>query len=91
VAELAMLLEGYGLPAGRVIGKTPHFGLDRGHEIADWLAKNPHVTDFIILDDDTDMGGLLTRLVKTDYRNGLLDRHVRLALRMLGVKHAEVV
>ena len=39
----------------KVIGKTPSLHKERGLEIFDWLSNNPNVSDFIILDDDSDM------------------------------------
>lgn len=44
----------------------------RGDEIRRWLAHH-HVHSFVIIDDDADMGGLLPRLIQTDYRVGLTD------------------
>jgi hypothetical protein len=38
----------------------------RGDEIAAWLGEHPDVESFVILDDDTDMGELGGRLVRTD-------------------------
>jgi hypothetical protein len=29
--------------------------LERGHEIEDWLNRHPNVTNYVILDDDSDM------------------------------------
>jgi len=41
----------------RVIGCTPRLNKERGYEIQDWLTKfEEDVEDFIILDDDGDMG-----------------------------------
>jgi len=43
----------------------------RGHEIQLWLDNNPEITNFVIVDDDNDMGKLLPYLVKTDDDYGL--------------------
>jgi len=39
-----------------VISKTPYLGSIRGLEIQKWLKDNSEVEDFVILDDDGDMG-----------------------------------
>lgn len=57
---------------------------DRGDEIRTWLQKHPEVTNFVILDDESDMCEFTdTNLVKTTYQHGLLQEHVDKALRIL--------
>lgn len=53
-----------------ISSKTGH----RGGEIEDWLKRNDAtVKDYLILDDETDMLDYqMSRLVKTDCRNGIL-------------------
>lgn len=48
-----------------------HESAPRGAEIAKWLKGHPTVEAFTILDDDADMDGLLSYLVRTDPRVGL--------------------
>jgi HAD domain in Swiss Army Knife RNA repair proteins len=43
----------------------------RGYQIQCWLDRNPSVTTFAILDDESDMGPLLSKLVKTNGYVGL--------------------
>lgn len=44
----------------------------RGSEISAWLARNPDVESYVILDDDDDMQPLpKTRLVQTTFESGL--------------------
>ena len=65
--------EQYGIDPLRIVGHTPHIpDIDsvRGDEIAKWLAEHP-VDDFVILDDDGDMGPLLPKLFRTKFRTGL--------------------
>lgn len=58
----------------------------RGDEIQMWLdgAPNAGITHYVILDDDGDMGSLKDHLVQTDVRIGLTEKHVMLALKLLG-------
>jgi len=58
----------------KVIGKTPnHSRLDvRGVEIQEWIDKKfIEIDDFVILDDDEDMGKLKSHLYKTNPKHGL--------------------
>jgi len=43
----------------------------RGSEIKQWLVEHPVVSQFIILDDDTDMDDLRDHLIKCDTELGL--------------------
>lgn len=56
---------------------------ERGDEIAAWLKNNPSIKDFVILDDDSDMGELLPHLVNTDFQTGLLPIHISKAIEIL--------
>jgi hypothetical protein len=77
---------------GRILGATPlwvknsqgRFTQGRGHEIQAWLEGHPRVTQFVILDDDSDMFHLAPHLVKTDKAFGLTEGDVHSALRILG-------
>ena len=53
----------------KIIGYTPYLeGKIRGEEIKKWIEDNNYVNfnNFIILDDDTDMGDLDNHLIKCD-------------------------
>lgn len=96
--KLAEILAAHGV-SGEVIDRTPDFherysdhpeddtviiaGKERGHEIQAWLDRNPGVSSFVILDDNSDMVHLRHRLVKTLFEFGLLDEHVERAVAML--------
>ena len=60
-----------------IIGITPVMREScRGDEIQAWIedfevTQNEEVTNFVILDDDSDMGTLMDHLVKTDGMEGL--------------------
>ena len=52
---------------------TSPIGIRRGDEISQWLDAHPEVDDFVILDDDDDMGSLRPYLVQTETDQGLTD------------------
>lgn len=58
-------------------------GVERGDEIAKWLSLHPNIDQFVILDDERDMGDLLPHLVQTDFEEGLTLWHVELAMDQL--------
>ncbi len=74
---------------GSVVGVTPAIcGAMRGAECAAWLATYPRAAwSFAALDDDADYEPMMHRLVKTSSknlrRNGLEDRHVTAAIKLL--------
>lgn len=72
--ELVKLFREYNL---EIYDMTPRLGTKRGIEIKKWLSDNPEVTDFVILDDDSDMEEYNeTNLVQTNfYEGGLLEKH----------------
>ena len=56
----------------RMIGTTPEAeSRYRGDEIRAYLDAHPEVTEFVIIDDDSDMKPFMDRLIKVDCRNGL--------------------
>lgn len=57
--------------ASKVIDLTGQEQGIRGYQIQCWLDRNPNVIQFAILDDESDMGPLLSRLVKTNGYVGL--------------------
>lgn len=67
-----------------VMGKTPNYGRERGHEIAWWLeATNLYVDGIVVLDDDSDMVMMKPWLVQTDPHYGLVPKDVDKALKIL--------
>lgn len=82
--DLVQRLAEYGL---EIYDTTPvlYFeGRKRGDEIRAWLDKHEEVTNFVILDDDSDMCEFTkTNLVKTDTNFGLNKRHVEKAVEIL--------
>lgn len=55
----------------------------RGHQIQCWLDRNPGVTNLVILDDNSDMGDLTNKLVKTNSFIGLTTTEVEQAVDIL--------
>lgn len=80
--DMAKVLREQGV-VGEVIGITPRLGL-RGTEIQAWLDENPGIESFVILDDDSDMGHLMPKLVLTHIKDGLRRRHIEPILHVLG-------
>ncbi len=69
---------------GEIIGLTPNKGRYRGDQIQYWLDDFDGKIDlFVILDDDSDMGDLSNKLVKTSFQTGLLDEHIVLCVEKL--------
>lgn len=66
-----------------IMDKTPVGSTIRGAEIDIWLHKHPECDNFIILDDDNDMQPHGRRLIQTGMMNGLEDKHVAKAIKML--------
>jgi hypothetical protein len=82
--ENAEFLERDGLVPGRVVGKTPSLGRERGLEIDAWLRCAPFaVVSFVILDDRDDMAMHRNRLVQTDAKIGLTINEVERARNVL--------
>lgn len=84
---------------GEVVGRTGKAKGNRGLEIGLYLATRERAVlqglaepleSFVIVDDDADMGPLLPRLVKTDYRTGLQRHHVEPMLTLLDLPLAPV-
>jgi hypothetical protein len=94
LADLRGGLGGVGF-SGRLIGATPtgrcswHEGMPcsaghRGAEIAHWLSEHQgRVGNFVILDDESDMGRLREHLVQVDWQSGLSDGDVERAIARL--------
>lgn len=59
-------LDGLGINPDRVVGLTNDEKGNRGHQIQCYLNRNPEVKQFVIFDDNSDMGDLMHKLVKTN-------------------------
>ncbi len=79
VEELEELLVQAGVHAvGRVLGATPCMeDCPRGAEIMTWLEQSQQSTDeYVILDNREDMDQIISHLVQTDPRYGLIQEQV---------------
>lgn len=64
--------------------RETHYGLYRGVEIGQWLSEHQDVTNYVILDDDSDM--LLSQkkhFIKTHTLRGISKRDVKRAINIL--------
>jgi hypothetical protein len=82
--ENAEFLERDGVVSGRVVGKTPALGQERGLEIDAWLRSAPYpVMSFVILDDRDDMAMHRNRLVQVNPQVGLIPEQAERAIELL--------
>lgn len=77
------VLKKNGIDSERVIDITGNEHGIRGHQIQCWLDRNPGVKAFAIIDDESDMGELMNKLVKTSSFIGLTEKEVSLAVGLL--------
>ena len=85
---LKVLLKEEGI-TGTILDVTPDHQKYRGRggEIQDWMDHcGQPIESFVILDDSDDMDHLIVRLIRTNFRDGLQDVHVKQAIHMLGKK-----
>jgi hypothetical protein len=79
---------------GKILGITPDLTrvpndptawvhVERGDEIADFLARHPKIDRFVILDDDSDMAHLKHRHIKTEFEAGLTEADADKAIRLM--------
>lgn len=67
-----------------IVDVTPNIRLTpRGNEIQAWLDKHPEVTNFVIIDDDSDMLHLSDNLVLTNGMHGFQYADMLLATKIL--------
>ena len=86
ISEIDSIFQDLGWLGGApIIGRTPSLNnAPRGLEIHTWLQDNPHVSKFIIIDDDSDMlDDQMDNFVHTSWEHGLLDSHVDKAIGIL--------
>jgi hypothetical protein len=85
IADFVGIFSFYGWDNAPIIGRTPVKDSKRGLEIHECLLYHPEVTDFVILDDDSDMlDSQLQNFVHVSNINGFRSQHFCKALRVLG-------
>lgn len=87
VPEFQAIFNHYGWPDAPVIGVTGRGGINsvRGDEIQQWLDSHPNCTNYVIIDDDSDMlQSQLPHCVFTDGANGFTLGNMCQALHILG-------
>jgi len=93
VETLKKILAPAKLVSDAVIDVTPAFRwraggeTTRGHEIQDWLDRHPEVTNYVIIDDDSDMlDSQKDHFVHTSFLHGFQYGDLLWARRILGEK-----
>ena len=67
------------------LDKTPVRHTERGYEIQEWLDAHPEVTNYVILDDDSDMlDSQLHNFIHVSNVNGFRLKHYCKCLRLFG-------
>ena len=69
-----------------VIDVTPLGYGYRGKEIKEWLDQHPEVSEFVILDDDSDMEPYMDKLVRINSSKGLTYNKIASICQILKVK-----
>jgi hypothetical protein len=83
MAYCKRFLDGLGINPDLVIGMTGDERGSRGHQIQLYLNRHPEVTKFVIVDDNSDMGDLTHKLVKTNSFVGFTEKDIDLAVEIL--------
>lgn len=69
-----------------IVGVTPHLSCNRGGEIGDYLSTHPEITNYVIIDDDSDMlDSQKENFVNTDGVLGFTFYDMMKAMDILGV------
>jgi len=76
-------LEKFGM---EIFDKTPYVGGERGDDITAWFSRHPGDWQYVILDDDSDMGAHTSRLVQTSFDEGLTIKEADKCIEMLGLE-----
>ena len=85
IKKLLEILSNYHLDK-EVIGYTPILNKSRGEEIKKYLSSLDYNPNFIIIDDDNDMGELLPYLINTNNYYGLTSEDANNGIKILNKK-----
>jgi HAD domain in Swiss Army Knife RNA repair proteins len=91
--EFVDIFASYGWKDAPFIGKTGRGGIGtvRGDEIEDWLNTHPEVSNYVIIDDDSDMlPHQLPHFVNTSGATGFTLVNLCEALRIFGVPNSDL-
>lgn len=83
VEYMKSILHKNGVDSSRIIDRTGDENGKRGYQIQCWLDRHPEVTNIVILDDESDMEHLMSKLVKTSSFIGLTSKEVKQAVKVL--------
>jgi hypothetical protein len=85
---LQKIFDEHHIPGSFIVGTTPVLDKQpRGNEIALYLKHNPEITNFVIIDDDSDLEPYMDRLVKVNGKNGLTFSDAEKVIRKFGEKN----
>jgi len=77
-----------GVKPAYILGRTSYdSNVKRGEEITEWLKEHPEITNFVILDDDSDMVDLMDHLILIDPEVGLTEADANKAIEMLNKRN----
>lgn len=76
-------LDFHGIDKNRIIGCTGDEGPPRGKEVKLWMDRNPGVTKYVIIDDDSQFPGMEDHLVRPNGYVGLTSDDVKKAIEIL--------
>lgn len=83
IDQCKQTLASNGIDSSKVIDITGDEPGERGGQIKAYLARNPQITHYVIIDDESDFTGLMDRLVKTNPHVGFTEADGKKALDIL--------
>jgi len=81
--QIKLILNNNGIDQNKIIDITGNERGERGVQVRAWLDRNPEVTNYVCIDDDTDFSGMMDHLVKTNSFVGLTEKDIEKALDIL--------
>lgn len=76
-------LQANGIDSSKVIDKTGDEDGERGVQVQAWLDRNPGVTGYVCLDDESDFSNMMDHLVQTNPYVGLTSENIKKAIDIL--------
>lgn len=83
--KIKQIFEQNGINSDIIVDITGHEKGDRGIQIDAWLKRNGNPSDFVILDDDSDMKPHMDKLVQTNSHIGLTSADIDKAKKILKI------